>query len=100
MNELTVLNGCGKIEMVQDEPLTNTINIKWNWQPIETAPRNETRILIAGYDEHDKKMHVASAYWHASAYGNGLWTDSSGEYSTAAGSPTHWMPLPDSPSEE
>jgi len=61
------------------------------WQPIETAPRDGTWIL--GYetflDDHHPCQRIV--YWSKD---RGCWFDD--EYDFA---PTHWMPLPDPPSE-
>ena len=63
------------------------------WQPISTAPKDGTRILIAN------AKAVATAGWE-----NSIWWSKCGGWSddddlTAAEPPTHWMPLPDVPKE-
>lgn len=58
------------------------------WQPIETAPRDGTRVLLGYEGAADYDICV----WHA-ALGN--WFN---EYSHPVPiTPTHWMPLPDPP---
>lgn len=70
-----------------------------DWRPIETAPRDATRILIAMPREEGA---VCEAWW-ATDYegGPGYWsTPPSGAgrgYTILADYPTHWMPLPDPP---
>lgn len=59
------------------------------WQPIETAPRDGTRVL------------AWSARWQAPStaqwYGNAWMLDSSiGQF---VHQPTHWMPLPTPPQQ-
>ena len=77
------------------------------WQPIETAPRDGTWVLLSGgecdYDEEsDAKTRPVVGQW--SNYCNGktvdwhwqfAWYDGGyyGEYEK----PTHWMPLPAPP---
>jgi len=77
------------------------------WQPIATAPRDGTWVLLAGgecdYDEEsDAKTRPVVGQW--SNYRNGsqigwhwqfAWYDGGyyGEYEN----PTHWMPLPAQP---
>ena len=56
------------------------------WQPIETAPKDSSYVLLAGKYRND----VASGYWLQSAYaGNGAWI-----WPFVHKHPTHWMPLP------
>jgi len=54
------------------------------WQPIETAPRDGTIILLS-----TPKGRVADGMWHK-RYGVWAWTYVMVE-------PTHWMPLPEPP---
>ncbi len=59
------------------------------WQPIETAPKDSSYVLLAGKHRKD----VASGYWLQSAYaGNGAWI-----WPFVHKYPTHWMPLPAAP---
>src|ERR1041385_4716103 len=74
------------------------------WQPIETAPHDGSRILVAGGDCAD----VLSVYWDdkfdfkldeaESGHFIGAWTDdavrSFGYEEKESYNPTHWMPLP------
>lgn len=56
------------------------------WQPIATAPKDETRGLLAREGVH--AMHTA--FWR-----NGVWM--CGGMSQYFNGPTHWQPLPDPP---
>ena len=59
------------------------------WQPIETAPKDDSHVLLAGKRRED----IASGYWLQSAYaGNGAWI-----WPFVHKSPIHWMPLPKAP---
>ncbi len=75
-----------------------------NWHPIETAPKDGTRILVSS------KGWVVIAYWDESAkFGGGFTDDHPGwqtnasdgdEYYANALEPsevTHWMSLPEPP---
>ena len=74
------------------------------WQPIETAPKDGTWILVygAGTDDEDEARNVAVAQY--TNYLNGrttewhwqfAWYD--GGYYGMFNAPTHWMPLPEAP---
>lgn len=56
------------------------------WQPIETAPRDGTWILVY------VNGTVTNAFFYL-----GHWDD--GDYFSRM-EPTHWMPLPEPPDEE
>jgi hypothetical protein len=61
-----------------------------NWQPIESAPKDATEVLLWG------KKRCADGYWLQAAYaGNGAWI-----WPYLFHDPTHWMPLPPIPDEE
>lgn len=70
---------------------TITLQTPREWQPISTAPKDGSEILLID-PEHEIK--VVSTYWHAFANGDGYWENLEGleEYN-----PTHWMPLPTAP---
>ena len=58
------------------------------WQPISTAPKDDTRLLIL---EESGQMIVG-------LYDCEMWWEQNMEY--ALNNPTHWMPLPDPPNEK
>jgi hypothetical protein len=60
------------------------------WQPIETAPKDGTPVLVfvpKAWGKHDE-IHVGKQrrFW---VVGNQFYFD--------IGNPTHWMPLPEPP---
>ena len=62
------------------------------WQPIETAPKDMTRVL--GYVEES----VVVMWWFSySSHDYGCWETVDGESEV---DPTHWMPLPKPPAKE
>ena len=70
------------------------------WKPIETAPKDGSKILLADYSglkNYGVKdgMWIASGFWEPpeSNLERGHWTDKV-EWLY---SPTHWMPLPQPP---
>jgi Protein of unknown function (DUF551) len=57
------------------------------WQPIETAPRDGTEILLFARGQHDDVYR-----------GVGQWSEHSNSWFWSfAIRPTHWMPLPEPP---
>lgn len=68
------------------------------WQPIETAPKDGTFVLLLEEDGDP----VIGAFVdfkgkEPSGYHNGWFDNISGQYEIT---PTHWMPLPDPPTAE
>jgi len=63
------------------------------WQPIETAPKDGTEILIF-VDGHREVSHFEAGEtgWP--------WVDYSGTSAWRIDLPTHWMPLPAPPASE
>lgn len=66
------------------------------WQPIETAPKDGTSVLLCRRDQ----MQVAS-FGESSVFGKKQWVYGEiwDDYNTRAefDDPTHWMPLPEPP---
>jgi hypothetical protein len=60
------------------------------WQPIETAPKDGTWLLLFG-NPHGWHMRYAIGNWFE---GHGPWCGLEAEY---LGDITHWMPLPTAP---
>lgn len=60
------------------------------WQPIETAPRDETWVLLWGKDEETP----LTAQWRGN---NWLTPDGIVWSEEELYAPTHWMPLPEPP---
>jgi hypothetical protein len=65
-----------------------------DWQPIETAPKDGTRILVA----IDEDMECAAWALYDDEEGGGRWIDAMGEAVWNGEEPEYWMPLPKSPS--
>ena len=67
------------------------------WQPIETAPKDET--LILGFDPNaDCPIYVIRWFSLNDETGPGYWIEAGGE-EYESWNPTHWMPLPKPPGE-
>lgn len=72
------------------------------WQPIATAPKDGTRVLIWG-----PNSDTVVCYWNEWAH-EPKWQPAAVEASgaqgypdvTIRGEPTHWMPLPAAPTQE
>lgn len=69
------------------------------WQPIETAPKDGTAILIWDTYVHDLSMPVVGSWVENTDYGGEFewehWKSGGVLYN-----PTHWMPLPTPPKEQ
>ena len=74
------------------------------WQPIETAPKDGTAILVADFLNEEPKVRfplISSACWvvseHIPEWRKGTWVGSLFEDFTGFKvrfEPTHWQPLP------
>lgn len=70
-----------------------------DWQPIETAPKDGTRILVYGkwrgelYGPTDDDAAIYVAIWG----GDGWMVEGSEYYSPWVDPATHWQPLPEPP---
>lgn len=62
------------------------------WQPIETAPKDGTKILLGCPASRGYSGVVEKCYWHKWDNGKGKWWDW-----VTPDKPTHWMPLPTPP---
>lgn len=83
------------------------------WQPIETAPKDTSRILLWASDcgDHGKYPEIRIGWFEGMGYGtmwvnDELWfgwvsvetrDDGYGSEENIYLSPTHWMPLPEPP---
>ena len=70
-----------------------------NWQSIDTAPKDETVVLLyfpASYDSDGMRV----GWWFEDTQGESGWyerEESSHKLTDFYGEPTHWQPLPDPP---
>lgn len=63
-----------------------------SWQPIETAPKDGTRIAIkflSGYEQEANWQTTYGGEWHVKSFKHLPWADQH--------EITHWMPLPEPP---
>lgn len=63
------------------------------WQPIETAPKDGTRILVYGKTWPE----IAVAEWRPTCILPEAWVLH--PYCESDAEPSHWMPLPSSPED-
>ncbi len=59
------------------------------WQPIETAPKDGTIVLLAGEFDYPGDWRIKMGFWAAD--------DDDWRLCWASWPPTHWMPLPEAP---
>ena len=63
------------------------VGVRMEWQPIETAPKDGTRVLV-----HEPGMEPEIAHWSGGVW----WIGQSDDFQFPGGI-THWMPLPEPP---
>ena len=68
-----------------------------NWQPIATAPKDGTLILVC-VDAYYLPKTACWAIYNPNSSGKATWRDS--PVCGAKLDPTHWMPLPPMPSAQ
>ena len=65
------------------------------WQPIKTAPKDGTRILL--FWPYWRKRHAVIGFYDRDSVANNKWE---ADCALDEGPlPTHWMPLPDPPKD-
>lgn len=78
------------------------------WQPIETAPRDGTPVLLWGVvageisGQTDKMEFAGEGEWVEDSQYNAdedWWLLSGGDYYSSWCKPTHWMPSPEPPNQ-
>ncbi len=67
------------------------------WQPIETAPRDMTRVLVAVEESALGRVFIAGWYPDPEMPDDGAWYENWGEGFPVDVDVTHWMPLPEPP---
>lgn len=96
---------------LQPDPDARQADLAKTWQPIETAPKDGTRVMLwRGFISHGEWSEMIIAEWHDGEWlwpdprenpsTHGEWTDYDliDGYGDASG-PTHWMPLPTPPAD-
>lgn len=85
--------------------MTDTQNT-YEWQPIETAPRDGKPVLFfcdgdvrKGYCEDQHFFIINNGDYTDGGYGQDYRCDPKNKYEWSYGMPTHWMPLPNPPKE-
>lgn len=92
------LTGAGVVWVVGGGFLGDEMN---EWQPIETAPKDATPILI--FLPHSERQKVCEVWWAIPYEGaaDGWWSTPVGPsgrgYTILPEAATHWMPLPEPP---
>ena len=68
------------------------------WQPIETAPKDGTKIILGRFVKNcqeGRSPHVEIDFWHRLPV---VGYEGFGKFNDKYWPPTHWMPLPAPPS--
>ncbi|NML70002.1 hypothetical protein HHL23_09335 [Chryseobacterium sp. RP-3-3] len=66
-----------------------------NWKPINTAPKDGTRIIVCHW-KHYSPITASWRTYHPNAEGKAQWRDDSGIKTV----PTHWDILPEEPMQD
>lgn len=73
------------------------------WQPIETAPKDGTKILVWDQEYKEWEKVTWKENWEGSDFRYQfkwcVWLSGEDEVHTVVENPTHWMPLPGDPNE-
>lgn len=67
------------------------------WQPIETAPKDETRILAFGLLGLESEKGIGTVKWDKGYHNFVCDPHEASEYGPERCDLTHWMPLPKPP---
>ena len=67
---------------------------KDGWQPIDTAPKDGTHILLYRSNEH---CSISEAFWRQDVFKIAYEWGGHGWSYPKEDQPTHWMPMPSSP---
>jgi hypothetical protein len=68
------------------------------WQPIETAPRDGTPVLLYVPKHEGWEPFIVQGWYESGAFDRG-WYEAASE-NWCKPSPTHWMPLPPPPTTD
>lgn len=97
------------IDLIQDQQARiRELEAKNQWQPIETAPKDRTKILAYGlqgwnddYESYHNEIVPQVVSWYCSDNEDpeeeGKWVVDTCSYYVETLNPTHWMPLPELP---
>lgn len=66
--------------------------VRLDWQPIETAPKDGTVVLVCGFGPSG--YYVTTAQWDGAWF---LFDVAEDRYSAESSGHSHWMPLPKPP---
>lgn len=76
-----------------------TLRAERQWQPIGTAPKDGTDVLVYAKESDDDDYGQFVARWSASAWWGPSWVAYEHRSETQYLYVTHWMPLPAAPAE-
>ena len=91
-----------KLEEVSNylSAMPNSLRHYGGWQPIETAPKDGTRILAYGKHGLDvDEQKWATVVWQDYSKGFVCDPNEATEYDPEVSNITHWMPLPEKPND-
>ena len=72
--------------------------LAWQWQPIETAPKDGTNVLLVNH-----KVNIANGFWLNGIAGTGWFLRGGNKadvFFNDHHGPTYWIPLPPTPAAQ
>jgi hypothetical protein len=104
LSQVKSCDGTAQIDIEKAEQALADWNKRSAWQPIETAPRDGTWVLLAGgecesNEESDNRGRVVTARWTTEFNDFGRWEFAYYDsiFYLEYENPTHWQPLPSPP---
>lgn len=68
-----------------------------NWEPIETAPRDGTAIIVQWKGHENTAEMMNMVWWDEYAKAPYKWRQMEGDLAMHENAFSHWMPLPEPP---
>jgi hypothetical protein len=91
-------NNCSVIEGELAYSILNLIS-RFQWQPIETVPKDGTKVLVGCFKPGAEKYGLVEVDWYSTGGSSRFSFIGFGRFNHIYYPATHWMPLPPVPEE-